>query len=244
MRIAIVIALALFIPGLVSVAGETVVNTAIHGDTLSFNGQPTRLGATHWSTPEKSWRTVGELMKTTVPPADAAGNRKNVVVAVDLDEKAPWGALKALVMASAGLGIPKARIQLPGAAKKTLSLSLPGADPSVGKVVDFPLLEGAKGELLTENGGRKMPCSDAVLQGLVKQQPEATIHVIAPTSLPAHGIAKLLVSLEEAKAHAIAYLPVKEITKEEAVDRQKAKDAVDRAFGGALGGALGGKDED
>jgi hypothetical protein len=256
MRYTLPLIIALVAVAVPTEAAETVLKTAIKGNTLSVNGQPTRLGAAQWAEPEKSWRTVGELIKSAVPPPNDAGKRPNVVLSVDLDGQAPWGALKALCMAASGLGIPKARVALPSKPAKTVSVPLPGADPKEGQVVDFPpgadpkegqvvdfpLSAGPGGKVMTENGGRKLPCTLGVMKGLVKQLPRATVHVKAPTSLPAHRVAAILSNFHnEAKAGAVAFLPVKQITMEERADRKKAKDAVDRAFsGGALGG-LGGK---
>lgn len=226
-----------------SAQAATTLKTAIKGNTLSINGQPTRLGAAQWGQPEKSWRTVGELIKSAVPPANADGKRPNVVLNVDLDERAPWGALKALTMAASGLGIPKALVKMLGKGAKPVDIPLPGADPKTGQVVDFPL-SVAGDKLMTANGGRKIPCTLGVMKGLVKQLPKATINVKPANSLPAHHVARVLSDLHtKAKAGAVAFLPVKEITMEEVKERKEAKDAVDRAFGGGALGGLGGGGE-
>lgn len=211
-------------------------SASIHGDLLCLNKGETRLGAAQWAEPEKSWRTVGELMKSALPPADAAGMRPGLTLVVSIDEKAAWGALKALLMASSALGLSQARVNVPGKPDAHVMLDLPGADPALGETVDLPLAAGAQGSLMTENGGRKVECTAALLQGLVKQLPKATVRVQAPASLPALKVLGILrVLSRDAKAAAVAYLPVKEITPLEAAGRKEVQDAVERAFQGGLG---------
>jgi hypothetical protein len=218
-------------------AGEqTTLPVAFRGDTLLINEQETRMGAAQWEAPEKNWGTVGELLKTALPPANAQGLRPDATIDVTLDEAVPWGGLKCVLMAASALGVPVARVQLPD--KRIVPLKLPGAEAK-GQVVDLPLFAG-KGMAQTENGGRKMNCSPGLLKGLVKQLPKATVQVKAGPKLPATQVVGVLKGLGDAKAAAVAYLPVKEITPKEMADRKESKDAVDRAFGG-LGRALGGK---
>ena len=224
----------------VAVAGEKrVLPVAFRGNTLLINQQETKLGAAQWESPEKNWGTVGEMLKTALPPANAQGMRPGTVVDVTLDEKAPWGGLKCVLMASSALGIPEAQVRLPG--NRTVPLALPGAEAK-GQVVDLPLFAG-KAVAQTENGGRKMDCTAALLNGLVKQLPQATVQVKAGPKVPASQVVVALKGLADARAAAVAYLPVKEITPKEMADRKETKDAVDRAFGG-LGRALGGKKEE
>jgi hypothetical protein len=129
---------------------------------------------------------------------------------------------------------------MPGKGAKPVEIPLPGADPKTGQVVDFPL-SMAGDKVMTENGGRKLPCTPGVMKGLVKQLPKATIHVTPPNSLPAHRVARVLAVFHtQARAGAVAFLPVREITMKEAKERKEAKDAVDRAFGGGTLGGLGG----
>lgn len=213
------------------------LKTSISGDKLTINGGETKLGAAQWATPENSWRTVGELMKTVLTPADAKGKRTGFAFSVDIDEKASWGALKAVLMAAAASGIDKARVNVPGKPDAHVMLDLPGADPAAAEHVDLPLSNGTGGNLNTENGGAKVPCTVALLQGLVKQLPKATIVVKAAPDLNANSVVGILRCLrDDAKAAAVSYLPVKAITPEEAANREEAKSAVDRAFEGGLGG--------
>ncbi len=209
--------------------------TSIQGEKLSLNGGETKLGAGHWAEPEKCWRTVGELMKSALPPADASGKRPGVVLVVNLEGRAPWGALKALLMASSALGLTEAKINF-GKPGNHVNLALPGADPGSGTVVPFPLVTGETGKAMTENGGRKIEVTAALVLGLVKQQPQATVGVQAAPDLGAERVVECLRLLAEAKAAAVAFLPVKEITAQDAADRKLAKDAVERAFEGGLGG--------
>ncbi len=220
---------------------EQAVETSITGQTLSINKQATRLGAAQWAQPERSWRTVGELIKSAMPPANKQGQRPHVVLQVALDEKAPWGAAKALFMAASSLGISKAKVKLPKKDGKegTLVLSLPGADPKKGQVVNFPLSAGEAGKVLTENGGRKVACTTGVMKGLVKQLPKATVNVTPDNKMSAAQAIKVLDALiNEAKAAGVAYMPIVELSVKDTEDRKKTEDALDRAFGG---GALGGK---
>lgn len=213
------------------------VQTSIDGDTLKINGNATKLGAQNWAEPERSWRTVGELIKSAVPPPDENGKRPGVTLVCGIDEKAPWGALKALLLAASGLGIEKARINVPGKPDAHIDLPLPGADPKAGAVVDFPV--AAKDDkIFTRNGNRELEITQKLLEGLIKQQPQATIHVMPESNTtPALQVMRVLRMLhQDVKPAAVAYLPVKEVTAEEKADQQEAKDAVNRAFEGGLGG--------
>lgn len=234
MRTSAILLAILFSSGSLAAEG---LKTAISGDKLSINGSETKLGAAQWASPENSWRTVGELMKTVLPPADAKGKRAGINFSVDIDETASWGALKAVLMAAAASGIDQARVNVPGKPDAHVILDLPGADPAAGEHVDLPLTEVKSGELLTENAGKKVPCTVALLQGLVKQLPKSTVVVNAATACSANKVIGILRALrDDAKAAAIAYLPIKQITPEEATNREEAKSAVDRAFEGGLGG--------
>jgi hypothetical protein len=213
-------------------AGESLP-TAITGNTLSINRQDMKLGAAQWSDPEKNWRTVGELLKTALPPAGADGRRPGVTLAVTLDAQAPWGALKCLLMAASALGVPQAAVTMPG--QSTVPLELPGADPGQGETVALPLFAGA-GQPLTGNAGQRLACTPAVLRGLVKQLPKATVSVEAQPTMPAVQVAAVLRDLREAEAAAVAFLPVKQVSEKEVSDRQEAKNAVDDALRGGLGG--------
>jgi len=233
------IALVLVVANGFALAGEkTVLPVGFRGNTLLINKQETRLGAAQWESPEKNWGTVGEMLKTALPPPNAQGLRPDSAVSVTLDDQAPWGGLKCVVMAASALGIRDARVQMPD--KQMIPLALPGAE-AAGQVVDLPLFAG-KGMAQTENGGRKMNCTPALLKGLVRQLPKATVQVKADPKMPATQVVSVLKALKDAKAAAVAYLPVKEITPKEMADRKESKDAVDRAFGG-LNRALGGKKE-
>ena len=214
---------------------ETNLVTSIQGDQLSINGGETRLGAQNWAEPEKTWRTVGELIKSAVPPADASGRRAGVTLVVSLDAKAPWGALKSLLLAAAGLGIPQAKLNHGKPGNHDL-LALPGADPGAGTLLAFPLADGEGEKVLTENGGRKMEVTPVLAQGLVKQQPKATVALQIRNALPAVKALVAIRVLQEVKAAGVAFLPVKEISSTESAAQQEAKDAVDRAFQGGLGG--------
>lgn len=213
------------------------LQTAIEGDTLKINNNATKLGAQNWAEPERSWRTVGELIKSAVPPPDENGKRPGVTLVCGIDEKAPWGALKALLMAGSGLGIEKARINVPGKPDAHIDLPLPGADPKAGAVVDFPVA-AKDGKVFTRNGNRELEITHKLLEGLVKQQPQATLHVVPESNItPALQVMGVLRMLhQDVKPAAVAYLPVKEVTAEEKADQQEAKDAVNRAFEGGLGG--------
>lgn len=221
------------------VAAEGVsVPTAFRGNTLLVNNQETKLGAAQWAAPEKNWQTVGELLKTAMPPADAQGGRPGVTLNVALaDTQTPWGGLKCLLMAASALGVGKASVELPD--RQIVTLNLPGGDPKGSEVVDLPLFAG-QGVAQTENGGRKMNCTTGLLKGLVEQLPKATVSVKAEPGIPAAQVVGVLRDLQQAKAASVAYLPVKEITAKETVERKEAKDAVDRSFGG-LDRALGGQ---
>ena len=208
---------------------------SIQGDKLTLNGGETKLGAGHWAEPEKCWRTVGELMKSALPPANSAGQRPGVVFSVNLDGKAPWGALKALLMAASALGLTEAKVHY-GAPGNYALVALPGADPKAGTVVSFPLYAGEAGKVVTENGGRKLEVSAALAQGLVKQQPNATVSVEAAPGLSAERVIECVRLLVAAKAAAVAFLPVQEITATEEAERKKVKAAIERAFEGGLGG--------
>lgn len=216
------------------------VPTAFRVQTLLINQQETRMGAAQWATPEKNWRTVGELLKTALPPADAKGVRSGVTLTVALaDEQTPWGGLKCLLMAASALGVEQATVELPD--QKVVALALPGGDPKAGNVVELPLFAG-QGVAQTENSGRKMNCTAELLKGLVGQLPNATVSVLAEPAIPALQVVGVLRELQAARAASIAYLPVKEITAREQSELKEAKDAVDRSFGG-LDRALGGKRE-
>lgn len=218
-------------------SGQDGVATVLNGDRLSINGGETKLGSAQWAAPEQSWRTVAELMKSALPPADANGKRAGFAFSVNLDEKASWGALKAVLMAAAASGIDQARVNVPGRPDAHIMISLPGADPGAGEVVDLPLSLGANGAVMTENGGQKVECTQGLMKGLVKQLPKATIFVKPDLRLPAVRAVGILRALkDDAGAAAIAYLPVKQITVQEAAGREEAKSAVDRAFEGGLGG--------
>jgi hypothetical protein len=214
-------------------SGSETLTTAIHGDTLLVNGNEMKLGAGHWAEPEKSWRTVGELVKSALPPADSNGKR-DATLSVELDSKASWGALKTLMIATANLGVPRASVTLPTNPKSTVKLSMPGAEAS-GDVATLPLLPGDGDDVLTENDGNKMKCTSALVAGMVKQLPKATIEVTAPLSLPAHKVVRVLNFLNENKAAAVSYLPFKAPTEEDAKNRKEAKDAVDGALRGVMG---------
>lgn len=218
-------------------ANASSVLTAIDGDTLKINNNATKLGAQNWAEPERSWRTVGELLKSAVPPADENGKRPGVTLVCGIDEKAPWGALKALLMAGSGLGIEKARIDVPGKPGAHIDLPLPGADPKAGAVVDFPV-DGKGEKIFTRNGNRELEITQKLLEGLIKQQPQATIHVMPENNtMPALQVMRVLRMLhQDVKPAAVAYLPVQEVTAEEKAEQQEAKDAVNRAFEGGLGG--------
>lgn len=213
------------------------LQTSIEGDILKINNNATKLGAQNWAEPERSWRTVGELIKSAVPPPDENGKRPGVTLVCAIDEKAPWGALKALLMAGSGLGIEKARINVPGKPDAHIDLPLPGADPKAGAVVDFPVAAKAD-KIFTRNGNREMEITQKLLEGLIKQQPQATIHVVPESNTtPALQVTRVLRMLhQDVKPAAVACLPVKDVTAEEKADQQEAKDAVNRAFEGGLGG--------
>ena len=215
-------------------AADTL-STAINGDTLSINGGDTKLGAAHWAKPEESWRTVGELAKSALPPGDKQG-RRDVTLVVAVDDKASWGALKTLLLAAANLGVPKAEIRIAKASASpiTIALDLPGAEEK-GDVVEFPLSAGTGEELLTENGGKKLPVNAALISGLLKQVPNAVIAVRASVSLPAGKVARVLDLLARNKA-TFNFLPVREQTVKEAAEQKDAKDAVDRALEGTVKG--------
>lgn len=216
------------------------VPTAFRGNTLLINNQEMRLGEAQWAAPEKNWPTVGELLKTTLPPPDALGGRPGVTLQVALgDAQTPWGGLKCLLMAASALGVKQAAIELQD--KQVVMLELPGGDPVAGEVVDLPLVAG-QSVAQTENGGQKMNCTAALLKGLTGQLPKATVSVKAGPAIPAVQVVGVLRDLRTAKAASIAYLPVKEITAQETAERKEVKDAVDRSFGG-LDRALGGKKE-
>jgi hypothetical protein len=217
----------------VSLQAADTLKTAIHGDTLLVNNNEMKLGASHWAEPEKSWRTVGELIKSALPPADNNGKR-DAIVSVELDAKASWGALKTLLIASANLGVPKATVTQPTTPASTVLLNLPGA-PADGDVVTLPLFPGDGDDVLTENDGNKMKCTASVVAGLVKQLPKATVEVTAPVTLPAHKVVRVLSLLDQSKAAAVAYLPIKAPSEEDAKNRKEAKEAVDNALKGVMG---------
>lgn len=213
--------------------GSDTLKTAIHGETLIVNGNEMKMAPNAWSEPDRSWRTVGELIKTALPPADDKGQR-DATLAVELDAKASWGALKTLLMATANLGLSKAVITQPTTPASTVTLSIPGAEAK-DDVVTFPLFPGDGDDVMTENGGNKMKCTAAVVAGLVKQLPKATVEVTAPLTLPAHKVVRVLNLLDQNKAAAVSYLPVKAPTAEDAKNRKEAKDAVDGALKGVMG---------
>lgn len=212
-------------------AADTL-KTSIAGDALSINGNDMKLGASHWAKPEESWRTVGELAKTALPPADKATGIRPVTLVVDLDEKASWGALKTLLLASANLGVPKAEIHI--SKDETVSLDLPGEEAK-GETVDFPLVAGDGGAILTENRGQKLPCSMPLISGMVQQVGAAVVVVKAPVALRAAGVAHVLGVLTQCNAH-ISFLPVRAATNKEAAEQKQAKDAVDKALEGTVRG--------
>jgi hypothetical protein len=214
-----------------SLHAADTLTTAINGDTLSINGGETKLGAGHWAKPEESWRTVGELAKTALPPGDKLGHR-DVMVVVTVDDKASWGALKTLLLATSNLGVPRAEIRLGKA--PAIALELPGAEEK-GDIVEFPLSAGAGEELMTENGGKKFPVTAGLIAGMLKQVPKGVVAVRAPLALPAGKVARVLDLLTKAKA-TFAFLPVREQTGKEAAEQKEAKDAVDRALEGTIKG--------
>ena len=211
------------------------VLTALVGDELRINSQKTELGAAHWANPSRNWRTVGELLKTVVPPPTPDGQRPNVTLVVNVDEKAKWGALKTLFMAASALGITKTQINHGAPGNKTF-LTLPGSKDKGGDLIDFPLFPGAGATLQTENGGKKMDVTPKLAAGLVKQLPKAVVNLKANTELSAAGVVNVIGNFEEVKAAGIAFLPIEEITAKESAERKEAKDSVDRAFEGGLGG--------
>jgi hypothetical protein len=229
----LILMLAVSLVGL-SHAEDVRVLAAITGDSLSFNNQKTELGAPHWADPGKNWRTVGELMKTIVPPPTPDGQRPNVLLVVNVDEHARWGALKTLFMASSALGISRAQINHGAPGNKTL-VALHGAK-SKGDVVDFPLFPGTGSTLQTENGGRKMDVTPKLAAGLIKQLPKAVVSLKADPELSASGVVNVISIFIENNAAGVAFMPVEEITAKEAAERKEAKDSVDRAFEGGLGG--------
>ena len=234
MRWSAILTLTLLIT--VSVRSEDVrVLTGIAGDDLRINSQKTELGAAQWSNPSRNWRTVGELLKTVVPPPTPDGQRPNVLLVVNLDEKAKWGALKTLFMAASALGITKTQINHGAPGNKTF-LTLPGSKDKGGEVIDFVLFPGTGTTLQTENGGKKMDVTLKLAAGLVRQLPKAVVNLKANTELSATGMVNVIGNFEEAKAAGIAFLPIEEITAKEAAERKEAKDSVDRAFEGGLGG--------
>lgn len=231
--------LLVFWVGLPAISGEVCeVPLAFRGEIFSINGQATRLGAAQWSAPEKNWMTVGELLKTTLPPADAAGHRPDVQLVVALDAQAPWGGLKSVLMAATALGVSSISVKCEGAS--AVPLAVPGVEAQ-GEVVELPLFAGQK-VAQTENGGQRVNCTPGLVKGLVGQLPQATVRVTAEAAVPAVQVVGVLLALHESKAAGVAYLPLKEITAAEAANRKESKDAVDRAFGG-LNRALGGRKE-
>ncbi len=215
-----------------SVHAADTLKTAIAGDTLSINGNETKLGASHWAKPEESWRTVGELAKTALPPADKATGIRPVTLVVDLDDKASWGALKTLLLASANLGVPKAEIHV--SKDESITLDLPGEEAR-GEMVEFPLVAGDAGAILTENKGQKLPCSMPLISGMVQQVGAAIVVVKAPVALRAGGVAHVLGILAQCNAH-LSFLPVHAATAKEASEQKQAKDAVDKALEGTVRG--------
>ena len=155
-------------------------------------------------------------------------------LAVELDAKASWGALKTLLIAAANLGVPKAEITQPTTPASTVTLSLPGAEAK-DDVVTLPLLPGDGDDVMTENEGNKMKCTAGVVAGMIKQLPKATVEVTAPLTLPAHKVVRVLHFLDQSKAAAVSYLPIKAPTEEDAKNRKQAKDAVDGALKGVMG---------
>lgn len=218
-------------------AAEETLETAFAGHTLAINRQDQRLGAAQWADPERNWRTLGELLKTALPPADAAGRRPNVTLSVRLDATAPWGGLQCLCMAASALGLSRAKVALPVRPREDLVLlALPGADPAQGAVVRLPLFPGGPTGVQTENAGQRVTCNAQVLQGLVKQLPQATVHVQAPVAMPAYLVVAVLRDLRAAGAAQVAFLPLKAVTAAEEAERKEAKEAVDRSLRGGLGG--------
>jgi hypothetical protein len=219
-----------FLLFVLSLHAEESVPVSILGDTLSINGGATKLGPQHWAAPEESWRTVGELLKTALPPGNKEGVRP-VVLALSIDDKAPWGAVEALFTAAYSLGVPKVRVSF--GKEKPWDLALPGADASVGAAVELPILSGEK--LLTENGGQKLELTPALAQGLVKQQPKATVSVKAVHAARAWAALTAIRILREAKAAGVAFMTVRKLTAEEVKDAQQGKETIDRALNGGLG---------
>ena len=215
-----------------SLHATDTLSTAINGDTLSINGGETKLGAAHWATPEESWRTVGELAKSALPPGDKQGHR-DVTLVVAIDDKASWGALKTLLLAGAHLGVPRAEIRI-GKMSVSITLDLPGAEEK-GGIVEFPLSAGTGDDLLTENGGRKFPVNAGLIAGMLKQVPNGVVAVRAPVSLAAGKVARVLDLLAKNKA-TFNFLPFHEQTVKEAAEQKDAKDAVDRALEGTIKG--------
>ena len=216
-------------------AADTIT-VSINGEKLSINGGETMLGAANWSEPGKSWRTVGELMKSALPPGDRSGIRGAVTLQASVDKNAPWGALKTVLMAAAALGIPQVHLNVSTGpdTMPSLDFKLPGADTS-GEVAELPLTV-EKGAVMTENNGKKIPCNRKIIDGLVRQLPKATVHVTAPNDIPAFQMAGVLNDLAQAKAAAIAFLPVHELGAVDGTTRKEAQDAVERALSGGLGG--------
>ena len=215
------------------------LKTTIIGETLAINGGDTKLNAAHWAKPQESWRTVGELAKSALPPAEADGRRPNVTLVVELDNKASWGALKTLLIASANLGIEKAQVTVKGTSP--MALVLPGANAGTDDV-PFALAEGPASTLVAESGGKKIPCDVTSLTAFVKQNPKAVLTVTAATSLPAGKVASVVTVLQQHHA-AVNFLQLKAATAEDIAKRDEAKEAVDKALDGAIGGmgGMGGK---
>jgi len=212
-----------------AIRAEEHVPISIQGETLSINGGATKLGATHWAIPDESWRTVGELLKTALPPGNKEGVRP-VVLDLSVDRKAPWGAVEALFTAAYALGVPKVRVQFEK--EPAWELALPGADATVGASVELPVYSGEK--ILTENGGKKMELTAALLQSLVKQQPKATVSVKSSHAAQAWAALTAIRMLREAKAAGVAFMTVRKLTAEEIKDAQQGKDTIDRALNGGL----------
>jgi biopolymer transport protein ExbD len=205
-----------------------VLPTEIKGQTLSINGNATKFDQKNWNESERTWRTLGEMLKSALPGANEAGQRPPSVLKLTLDEQAPWGAAKSLLMATSALGVPKAEIVHAG---QSFSLKLPGADPKEGQVVSFPIQADGK----TAKGGSTHEVNDKLVKGLVAQLPNATVNVTAEPTVPAHHVFSAIQTLQRNGAKKVAFMPLVKATEHEKAQRQEASDAVDRAFGGALG---------
>jgi hypothetical protein len=224
--------------GAACASDKVTLPVSLSGDRMSLNKQDLPLGAAHWADPERNWRTVGELIKTALPPADADGTRPGVTLAVELDRQAPWGALKCLLMAASALGVRKSEMSIPVRPRgDVVALELPGADASAAQVVTVPLFTGGQTGVQTEVGTQRVPCTAKLFQDLVAQHPKATVNVQAPPSLPAFLVVAVLRDVQAARPAGMAFLPPNiKVRADEEASLKEAKDAVDRALQGGLGG--------